>query len=514
MFLDLHVGELSEPLTGRRWRRAEIADRMLRRVARYRACGMARDDRVFIHYGNSLEFFVDVLAVWTLGACAIPLDPRLTTFEIETLANAARPRFSLWNAAIDHAAEEALTRFDVRLLDTSEADRSPIAPAPSHIPDCVALDQPALVLFTSGTTGQPKGVVHTHRSLRARWLSLRDHLGLRTFRRTLCVLPTHFGHGLICNCLFPWLSGLDLFVLPAFQATLLIQLGRIIDENGITFMSSVPTVWRLALKVAKPPWRRTLERVICGSAPLSAVLWKAIQDWAGTRDVLNAYGITETGSWVAGTTVGEFTPEDGLVGLPWGAVIRILPEGHPERMPGTEGPCAAGDSGRVWINTPALMQGYLGRDDLTRQAVSHGWLSTGDIGVLDDRGWLYLRGREREEINRGGMKIFPGDIDAVLERFHGTVDVCSFGYEDPLYGENVGVAVVLKTPDEQTLSELIALARRHLGDHRLPQRWYVVEEVARTSRGKVNRARMAERCAGLTPIAPSAGGRGSPREND
>ena len=141
---------------------------------------------------------------------------------------------------------------------------------------------------------------------------------------------------------------------------------------------------------------------LCGSAPLSASLWRSIQEWTGAREVFNAYGITETGSWLAGTTVGDFEPEDGLVGEAWGGVVRILRSRKTSTPPGLAEPCRAGESGYVWVNTPALMRGYLDRDDLTEQVVSQGWFMTGDIGLLDERGRLYLRGREREEINRGG----------------------------------------------------------------------------------------------------------------
>jgi acyl-CoA synthetase (AMP-forming)/AMP-acid ligase II len=363
------------------------------------------------------------------------------------------------------------------------------------------LDDDALILFTSGSTGAPKGVVHTHRSLRARWLGLRGHLPLAPFRRTLCVLPTHFGHGLICNCLFPWLSGQDLFITPPFRPDIVMRLGALLDEHEITFMSSVPALWRLALRTARPPRKNTLQQVHCGSAPLSADLWRAVQAWTSTLRVLNAYGITETGSWVAGTTLESFSPEDGLVGEPWGAVIRVLGPHGPDALAESDGACEPGESGQVWISTPALMRGYLDRDDLTDQVMRGGWFLTGDIGVIDEQGRLYLRGRERDEINKGGLKVFPADVDAVAERFDRVIDVCTFGIDDPLYGQNVGIAVVLARQDAATIRELYQWMRRHLAEPKLPVRWYLLDAIPRTSRGKVDREGVRERCARTTPLA-------------
>jgi acyl-CoA synthetase (AMP-forming)/AMP-acid ligase II len=501
MFLALQVGNLSEPLSGRCWDQRAIMQQFYGRLAYYQAQGMRDADRVFLHYGNTLEFFVDLLAVWSLGGCVIPIDPRLTPFELDILARAAAPRFSLWRDPPDDPTAACLSALDIKILATSEVvNEVAVTQAPVCSSGPLSLDQDALILFTSGTTGQPRGVVHTHRSLRARWTALRQCLGLAKFRRTLCLLPTHFGHGLICNCLFPWLSGQDLFILPPFRPDVMLHLGELLDEHEITFMSSVPVMWQLALKTAKPPRSRMLERVFCGSAPLSADLWKEIQEWAGTREVLNAYGITETGSWMAGTTVPDFIPEDGLIGAPWGAMLKILPSASSEEPPGLVPPCAAGEPGYVWIHTPALMQGYLGRDDLTKQVVSHGWFMTGDIGFLDDRGLLHLRGRAREEINKGGIKVYPGDIDTVVERFESTVDVCSFGYDATPHGQDVGVAVVLQGAGDETIRHLYDWVRRHVAQYQMPARWYIVDALPRTSRGKLNRAQVAAMCASLSPV--------------
>jgi acyl-CoA synthetase (AMP-forming)/AMP-acid ligase II len=511
VILDRDVGNLAEPFTGRAWPAASIPERCRRRRAYYASRGLRAGERVFLHSGNSLEFFVDVLALWSLGGCVVPIDPRLTPFEVDTLAGAAAPRFSLWRGAPDGAIAAPLSARGIEILESPD-DEPTGAVAPSADGSALTLDADALVLFTSGTTGQPKGVVHTHRSLRARWMSLRSRLDLADFRRTLCLLPTHFGHGLICNALFPWLSGQDLVVVPPFKTDLIPQLGSFLDAERITFMSSVPTLWRLALKTARPPKSGALRRVFCGSAPLSAALWRGIQEWAGPSAVSNVYGITETGSWLAGTAGSDCVPEDGLVGEPWGGVIAVLrpPAAGGEPIPGPA--CAPGEPGHVWVNTPALMRGYLGRDDLTGRVVRGGWFATGDIGALDERGRLHLRGREREEINRGGAKVYPEDIDSVVERFDGALDVCTFGYDDPAGGEEVAVAVVLRSRDDDTLGRLHAWLRHHVAAHQMPRRWYVLEALPRTSRGKLNRAEVAALCARAAPVDPRRLPRGGPGE--
>jgi acyl-CoA synthetase (AMP-forming)/AMP-acid ligase II len=488
-----------EPLSGRRWDSETIVREAARRAGRYRQQGVAAGDRVFLFHGSRLEFFGDLIALWSLGACAIPLDPRFTAFEIATVAAAAAPRFALIDERQDASVLASLSGAGVVVLEddgaTAKREAPPSSPFGLDLPD-----GDALVLFTSGTTGQPKGVVHTRRSLLARWADLRASLGVRPFRRTLCLLPTHFGHGLICNCLYPWLSGCDLLVLPPFQADLIMQLGTVVDEHRVTSMSSVPSMWHLALKTSPPPRHGSLERVLCGSAPLSARLWQRIQTWAGTQDVVNAYGITETASWVAGTPSPGVVPEDGLIGVGWGSDIRILRSGETTVSPDESEELPRGETGCVWLRTPALMRGYLDRDDLTAAVVRDGWLSTGDLGFVDERGYLFLTGREREGIDRGGVKVYPGDIDAVAARHEAVVDACAFGIEHPVYGQEIGIALVLTRTDAETQRSLHDLMAGLLAPHQLPQRWFLLDAIPRSSRGKVNRREVADACARAEPV--------------
>ena len=446
----------------------EIAAAVVDRAALLRAHGLGRGGHAVIAHGGTPAFFVDLLAVWRTGACAACVNPGLAEAELANVVDFLKPAVVLAGDGFD---DDGLPVPVVRVGDRAGTQADGDA-------DASALDDPALILFTSGTTGAPKGVVHSFRSLSARVALNRAHIGDATLQTTLCVLPTHFGHGLIGNCLTPLMAGGRLLLFQNMGLRDMAGLADLIDEHAVSFLSSVPAFWKIARKASAPPTRGTLRQVNIGSAPLSAELWRAVIDWAGTDHVVNMYGITETANWAAGASARDIAPEDGLVGTLWGGRAAVLADDGSVRDRG---------DGEILLQTPALMTGYHDRPDLTEAVLRAGWYHTGDIGTVDEAGVIRLSGRAKSEINRAGIKVHPEEVDLLLERHPEVAEACTFAVEDAISGEIVGTAVCLADGAAVTPAELRAWCLERMRRESVPERWYVVDRIPKTDRGKINR---------------------------
>lgn len=433
---------------------ADMSGQVSTRAARLRSAGVGPGSVVTITHGGTASFFIDLLSVWSTAATAACLDPALTDSERANVIAFCAPAV---------------------VLDENGMQPGKPAPPPGG-PREGSLDDPALLLFTSGTTGAPKGVALSYRAIHARLALNIYEIGPQTLASTLVTLPTHFGHGLIGNALTPLWAGGTIHLVPRGLG-LAQSLGTHIDTLGITFMTSVPSLWQMALRMSPPPSAGTLRRVHVGSAPLSATLWSRIADWCGCETV-NCYGITETSNWIGGASSARYTPADGLIGRPWGGSAAI-------RLP--DGSIAFRGEGEVLVQTPALMLGYHNRPDLTAAVLGDGWYATGDIGEIDDSGTIRLTGRAKDEINRGGFKVQPAEIDMLLERHEDVAEACVFGIPDQVSGEIVAAAVKLNPGAASNGKSLRDWCLQHLRREATPERWFIVDDIPKTSRGKVSR---------------------------
>ena len=237
------------------------------------------EDKVLIYHGGDASFFIDLFGVWGNGSCAVCLNPNLTESELQNIIDFVKPKLLLGKQASFENLDLNINCLDTSTL--SEKNVNSVNESQSK------LDDDALILFTSGTTGTPKGVVHTFRSLISRIALNQSNIPNDIMNTTLCVLPMHFGHGLIGNCLTPLLAGSDLVLAPGTNLYVTNELGKIIDDHKITFMSSVPTLWKKVISKSEQPKLGTLKRVHIGSAPLSSDLWLDVIKWADTCDIVN-----------------------------------------------------------------------------------------------------------------------------------------------------------------------------------------------------------------------------------
>lgn len=477
------IGGIEDLGLGLSWDASTLCEEIDRRAAMLSQMGIGRGSVVAIGHGGTARFFADLFATWNVGAAAACLDSSLTPGELRTVVDFSKSAVLLVDG-VSSVDDPPVPIVDLgREYPNSFSNR-----APAFDPD-----DPALVLFTSGTTGAPKGVVLSFRALQARIDANIGTIGPAALARTLVSLPTHFGHGLIGNSLTPLLAGCDI-VLHPIGIPMANDLGRIIDRHAITFMSSVPTLWRMALTRSPQPVGGSLVRVHVGSAPFPAALWSEVAAWSGA-EVVNCYGTTETANWIAGASSRTDGIADGLIGKMWGGSAAVIDE---------SGSIQHGGNGEIIIRSPSLMSGYLDRPDLTAAVLYQGWYRTGDSGSIDRQGRLWLTGRIKDEINRAGFKVQPAEIDALLESNPAVAEACVFGINDPLGGEAVAAAIRLKNGASANPQSLQAWCLQRVRREVVPERWFIVSEIPRTARGKVSRD-VVRRMLLKEPVADETG---------
>lgn len=470
------TAELIDVRSGKRYSRDAIWQAVTARAAALAAAGVEHGDTVVVGQPEGAAFILDVFAAWTVGAVAVAVNPKLTPDEQRRVLASTGAR--LWLGPV--ACETPL-----RLDETGQLDLGILAGR------ALGLDMPALMLMTSGTTGTPKGVVHSLRSLSTRLALNIDAIGRADLARTLNVLPAFFGHGLIGNCLTALAAGGALHVWTNPDIAELRNLSGYIDREKITFMSSVPSFWKIALRMSEGP-TQPLARVHVGSAPLSLEFWNEIGRWVGTNRVFNMYGMTETANWIGGASLEDPGAGDGLVGRAWGGSFGVLGEDGEVRQRG---------SGEVVLNSPSIMLGFHGMADKTAEVFHGSWFRTGDIGEIDAGGRLFLVGRIKNEINRGGIKVPAEEIDMLLERHPDVSEACAFGLPDSVSGEAVAVAIVMKPGASGTDDAIKDWCRQHIRAEAVPSQLFRLAEIPRNERGKIVRSVVREAALSIRAAA-------------
>ncbi len=435
---------------------------------RFEAAGLTPGERVVLCAGTSAALVCAYLGVLRAGLTAVPVNPTYTRTEVQRLVRAARPAAALVES--DQAASwiKQATPSDRPIASDLHQLGLPTAPSTTASParlDASDPDAPALLLYTSGTTGTPKGALLSHRNLlaSARAVALAWHWNRED--RLLLTLPLFHMHGLGVGINGSLVSQGQIILRPGFDASDVAEHAR---TNAVSLFFGVPAMYQRLLSQGRAAELAPLRLIVSGSAPLSITQSDAIAAACGQRP-LERYGMTETVMLTSNPVDGVRKP--GSVGPPLpGVTLRL-----------------AGD-GEVQVEGPNVLAGYDPDAGPARPAdafTPDGWFRTGDLGELDEDGYLSLVGRARDLIITGGFNVHPREVEEALAEFPGVREAAVVGRSSPEWGEAVTAVVVADGPVDP--AELRAFAAQRLAAYKVPKAVEFVDELPRNQLGKVLR---------------------------
>ena len=467
---------------------AEMEQQTARFARLLASLGLQPGDRVSAQVPKSPVAVWLYLACLRAGAVFHPLNDAYREHELAHLLADAEPRLAVCHprAAELFAALTGDRGIPVLTLDEHGAG-SLAALAQNERPEFETVVRDArdlaVLLYTSGTTGRPKGAMITHGNLGANARALIDAWGFRPGDRLLHALPIFHAHGLFVGLGCTLMSGASMVFLPQFEADAVISwLPR------CTVMMGVPTYYSRLLATGRID-RRTCGQIrlfISGSAPLPPEKFSKFREQTG-QDILERYGMTETGMNTSNPLRGERRP--GSVGRPLpGVTVRIADR--------DDHPLPAGATGAIQIRGANVFPGYWRLPEQTAEAfTADGFFRSGDLGWLSDDGYLTIAGRSRDLIITGGLNVYPHEVEIVIDSLPGIAESAVIGVSHPDFGESV-VAVVVPAPaanpDEV---RLIPELRERLANFKVPKRVFVVDQLPRNAMGKVQKAELRRRYA-------------------
>ncbi|SLN40895.1 AMP-binding protein [Pseudooctadecabacter jejudonensis] len=354
---------------------------------------------------------------------------------------------------------------------TTTGDVAPVSP-----------DQHALLMYTSGTTGRPKGVVHTHASLLAGgWTTAVAH-GLMPEDRGFCVLPIYHINGLCVSLMGSLVSGGSLAMTSKFSAS---RFWEQACATQVTWFSVVPTIISHLLHGAAEPSDAVKMRLRFGRSASSAL---AVETQAAfeTRfgvPIIETMGLTETAAQILSNPLPPGRRKTGSPGVAIGNEVRILNRDLTDAAPL--------QVGEIAIRGPNVMSEYLFNPDATAKTFVGGWLRTGDLGHIDDDGYVFVTGRLKELIIKGGENIAPREIDEVLYSEPDIIEAAAFARTCKSYGETVEAAVAIKPGSDLTEDRLLALCKDRLGPFKSPDRIHFMDALPKGPSGKIQRLKLS-----------------------
>ena len=443
-----------------------------------KALGLKVGDVVSVQTEKSTMSLALYLACLRSGYVYHPLNTAYQSDELLYFLQSAEPKLVVCSP--DSVLAELVAGMDVHCWTLDGQGQGSLTDECEDLPDSFATvvskdeDQAAL-LYSSGTTGKPKGIPLSHKNLLVNAQQLKDLWGFSESDCLIHALPIFHVHGLFValGCVF--LSGASMRWLPRFDA------GRVLLEMpSCTVMMGVPTYYSRLLSEAELDFQRVenMRLFISGSAPLSEDTFNEFAERTGHR-ILERYGMTETGMNTSNPLIGQRKP--GTVGKPLpGVEVRVITDD--ERVAKTD------EVGEIQVKGANVFSGYWKMADQDQKDFTgDGFFKTGDLGIIDDSGYVSIVGRSKDMIISGGLNVYPKEIEAVIDGVEQVLESAVIGVSDPDFGEKVIAVVVAKTQNEELGSVLKQTCKQQLANFKVPKQFEFVSELPRNAMGKVQK---------------------------
>ena len=477
------------------WR--ELQGRVRKLAAGLARLGVRPGDRVATLLPNGAPFCLAVFAALELGALAVPLSTKLRRAELRFLLGDAAPRVLLVDPAFYDEVGPLRAELPFMRYVLAGGDRAPdtvslddllteTARADVARPETIDADAPALLLYTSGTTGRPKGAVLTHGNVVHSCVTFERVYGLRDGERSLVVVPLVHVTGLIAQLWAMTAVAGTVVLMPRFDAG---EALRLLAAEAITHLVGAPTVY--VMLMARPDHRAAplprLRVLGYGGAPMASDTVRRLREWLPGARLHNTYGLTETASPATCLADSDALARIDTVGRP-------VPVAECRTVdPRSASDAGAGEVGELWIRGPMVVAGYWGNPAATAAAiVEDGWLRTGDLATIDAEGYVAIRDRIKDMVNRGGEKVYCVEVEEVLCGHPGVLEAAVVGLPDPVYGEKVKACLVARPGARLEADDVRAWARERLARFKVPEVVEILETLPRNPNGKVMKALLRE----------------------
>lgn len=447
------------------------------------AAGAGPGERVMVQVEKTPEAVALYLAALRIGAIYLPLNTGYRREEVEYFLTDAAPKVVVVTPGSPLADKSLVKDHGARMLTLDAEGRGSLIDAASHQPaelenfrckDATI----AAILYTSGTTGKPKGAMLSHGNLSSNAAALHEIWRFEPRDKLLHALPIFHTHGLFVALNTTLLNGTSMFFLPRFDLAEIIRL-----LPRATILMGVPTFYTRLL--ASPEFDRDCCRhmrlFISGSAPLTAEVFKAFKERTG-HTILERYGMTEANMITSNPYARERVA--GSVGFPLpGVELRVADDrGRALKQ---------GEVGGIEVKGPNIFQGYWRNPEKTKSEFRpDGFFITGDVGQIDERGYVHIVGRSKDLIISGGFNVYPKEVEMVIDRLPGVAESAVIGVPHADFGEAV-VAVVVSRPGTAPVErEIIEATREHLAAYKTPKAVFLVKELPRNTMGKIEKAKL------------------------